>query len=106
MILIASASLLQSASGTSEADEIRVLDPCAAELGVTTSDNLACLTVDSQAPTPRCFNISSLCDGEIFCLNGTDEGMDTTAESRIICGTSLIACSYIWLYSLQLTYTK
>ena len=94
LVLIATFSLLQQpASGTSEADAIRILDPCAAELGVATSDNLACFTVESQAPTPQCFNRSSLCDGAVFCRNGTDEGMDSTTEPRIICGTlRIFAC--------------
>ena len=85
--------LSQPVSSINEADAIRLLDPCAAELGIAaaTSDNLACFVeLVDQAPSSRCFNRSNICDGEIFCSNGTDEGMGfTSSQSRIVCGMTV-----------------
>ena len=78
--------------GQSEADRIRTADPCAMELQLqqgTRSDNLACLAriqMPDQSPIIefRCLNITDICDGQQFCVDGDDEGQGS--PPRIVCG--------------------
>ena len=81
--------IIKAASGISEADRIRMEDPCAAELQLragSVSDNLACFATEGNQPDmPQCFNITDICDGNAFCRNGTDEGREFTMSSQINC---------------------
>lgn len=77
--------------GQSEADRIRMEDPCAMELQLETrSDNLACVArierIDQSPITEfRCFNFAEICNGQQFCTNGADEGLDQDSPPRIVC---------------------
>ena len=86
--------VIKAGSGVNEADRIRVDDPCAVEMQLqagTVSDNLACVAiVEDNPPQQRpdmlqCFNITQICDGNVFCENGNDEGTGFTTPSQINC---------------------
>ena len=73
--------IVKAASGVSEADRIRMDDPCAVELQLkdgSVSDNLACFPTEGsqqqRLDMPQCINITEICDGNAFCKNGADEG--------------------------------
>ena len=90
-LILLAATVIKTAVAVSEADAIRIEDPCAAELGLTTqSDNLACVPIGEGDLAPRCFNLTNLCDGEQFCSNGNDEGSGFSSATRITCGEAAL----------------